>query len=56
MWLLETWFTGGLASVRLMAALNDLNVLFQPKCSTVHCSFFFFFLSPNFKRSSQNAL
>lgn len=34
-----------LASVGLMAALNDLNVLFQPKQfydSMVHCSFFFF--------------
>ena len=31
MWRLGTWFSGGLGSVSLTAALNDLKGLFQPK-------------------------
>jgi len=32
MWHLETWFSGGLGSVRVMVGLDDLKGLFQLKC------------------------
>jgi len=37
MWPLETWFSGGLGSIRFTVGLSDLKSLFQPKQFILFC-------------------